>query len=137
MKTLIMTALVSALAMGASGLNFSGKWDVQVPDRRGRMQETTLTLNHVGNEVAGSFVTPREGSGSPASSEIWSGKVEGDTISFYIWTGRDQMVRMMYKGTMSGEQITFTVTGSPVNYNERGERTPPSGPQKVTAKRAK
>jgi hypothetical protein len=39
------------------------------------------------------------------------GKVEGDTLTFYVWVGGDEPVKQTYQGTMSGEEITFTVTG--------------------------
>jgi len=53
------------------------------------------------------------GTNSPVNNEIWGGKVAADTLSFYVWTGTDQPVKVSYRGTMSasGEEIVFTVTG--------------------------
>jgi hypothetical protein len=137
MRTLVLSALASTLAVAAPGMNFSGKWDLQIRGPRGQMQQTILVLNQVGDEVTGNVLTPRENSGSPASTQVYAGKVEGDTISFYMWAGRDQMTKVTYKGALSGEQILLIVTGSPVNYDFRGEAIAPSGPEKVIAKRVK
>jgi hypothetical protein len=139
MKTLILIVAVAAiLATAAPTANFSGKWAIDVPGRAGQAQQRTLILNQVGTEVTGLVAMGRgSSSGSPAGTEIYDGKAEGDTISFYVWEGRDQMAKVMYKGTLSAEQITFTVTGGPPSYNPRGDRVPPRPPQQVTAKRAK
>jgi hypothetical protein len=135
MKTLVLSALFGAVALAASAVNLSGKWAIQATGRGG---PTILVLNQVGDEVAGNITAALGGSsGSPVSTEIIDGKVEGSTITFYVWQGRDQMAKVMYKGLMSGEEIAFTVTGGPPSYNFRGERNTPPEPVKVTAKRAK
>lgn len=136
MIRLILSALSGVLTIAASSPNFSGKWVLEVPGPSRQVRQTILILNQVGNVVTGS-VLPTHGrsSASPAHTEIWDGKADGDTISFYIWEGRDQVAKVFYKGRLSGDQITFTVTGGAVSYNFRGQPNPPAKPRQVTAKR--
>lgn len=137
MKITLML-LMGALTVTAFGANFSGKWAIQIPDRNNQLREVILILNQVGDEVTGQFpATPGRGFASPTHTEIWDGKAEGETISFYIWDGRDQVAKVFYKGEMSGDQIAFSVTGSAPTYNFRGELNPPAKPRQVTAKRAR
>jgi hypothetical protein len=121
--------LLAGSAVLAQAANFSGKWVIEMPGR-GRAQ-LILVLNQVGKEVTGTIsarVDPY--SGSPVNTEVLGGVAEGDTISFYVWTGIDQPVKTFYKGTASGpDEIVFTVTGGPA----RGS----TEPQKLVAKRTK
>jgi hypothetical protein len=142
MRTMILSLLLGTVATAASAVNFSGKWAMQVPGRGGPMRSTmtmTLILNQVGNEVTGNIASAGSSSaGSPVNTEILDGKVDGDTITFYVWTGSDQPSKRYYKGTMSGEEITFTVTGAPIGMGfGGGQGRGPSGPQQLTAKRTK
>jgi hypothetical protein len=138
MRALILTALMGALAAPASTVNFSGKWTMEISDRPGRTIQATLILTQVGSEVSGSVVVrARASSGSPAGTEIYGGKVEGDVITFYVWTGDDTPVKVLYRGTLSDDEIHFTVTGSPVRFDVRGKRIESPGPQEVTARRTK
>jgi len=128
MKAPVWIVLLASFAFGASP-NFSGKWAMQNGSGRGggRGGPAILMLNQAGSEVTGTL-TQRidQGSGSPVGQEIWDGKVEGDTLTFYVWVGGDEPVKQTYKGTMSGDEIAFTVTGG------RG-----GAPQQAVAKRTK
>jgi hypothetical protein len=138
MKGLILTALLGVLAAPASAANFSGKWALELLDRPGRTLEVTLILNQVGSDVTGSALSrTRASHGSPAGSEIHAGQAEGDSVFFYVWTGRDKPVKRVFKGTLDGDEIRFTVTGGPVRFDVRGQRLDPLDPQEVTAKRTK
>jgi len=110
-------ALLAAAALPALAVNFSGRWAIQMAGSEGgRGGVTVLSLNQVGNEVAGTIHSPIEPwTNSPLNSGIWAGKVEGDALWFYIWTGTDQPVKNHYRGTLSasGEEIVFTVTRDP------------------------
>jgi hypothetical protein len=112
-------------------VNFSGKWALQGAGGGaggGRGAPTILSLTQAGAEATGTLsVRIDAGTNSPVNTEIWAGKVEGEKLSFYVWTGTDQPVKTIYVGTMSasGEEISFAVTGG------RG------GPQQVTARRAR
>jgi hypothetical protein len=114
----IAICLVSGSAFAA---NFSGKWALQVPSGRGQAT-VILQLNQAGNIVTGTLSPARvdAGTGSALSSEIFDPKVEGDTISFYVWRGTDKPAKQFYKGTMSGDQIDFTITGGPAPTNNFG-----------------
>ena len=133
MKILLLSLVIACVAVGASGVNFSGKWVMETPgSRAGQTVQTTLVLNHVGGEVIGTIATAaRSSSGAPAGREILDGKVENDTISFYVWGGRsDRPAKTFYKGTMSGDEIVFAVSGPGLRGGE-------SGPREMRAKRSK
>jgi len=137
MKLLKLSLLLGIMALPASATNFSGKWVIQVsgPSRGGPMPRITLILNQVGNEVEGAISSRIDAStGSPANVEILDGKVEGDTLTFYVWTGRDRPVKAYYKGVLSGEEIKFTVTGG---ADGPGGGARQGDPRQLTAKRAK
>ena len=140
MKTLTLSLLLG-LTLSASDANFSGKWIVEGTNRGPVRQSTTLILNQTGNEVTGSISSRiDEGSASPVYTEILDGKVDRDTIRFYVWIGLDRPVKAHYEGTLSGEEIKFTVTGGAA---ESGGLAGPSAgagqsaQRQVTAKRAK
>lgn len=130
MRMPVWVILLAAFALHAAGTNFSGKWALQSAAGRGggRGGPAILTLNHVGNEATGTLSSRiDQGSGSPAGQEILDGKVEGDTLTFYVWVGGDEPVKQIYKGTLAGDEITFTVTGG-----GRG-----AAAQQMTARRTK
>jgi hypothetical protein len=135
MKALLLIVMFASAALAASGVNFSGKWVIEGAGRGGQITpQNILVLNHVGDEVSGTFASAaRSSSGAPASREVLDGKVEGNTISFYVWAGRsDRPAKTFYKGIMTGEQIVFTVTGGATSI---GGAAPE--PREMTAKRAK
>ena len=139
MRTLVLSTLLGVAAIGASAENFSGKWALESPGRGGRGAPTILVLNQVGKEVTGTITARSDaGTGNPVNSEVLGGVVEGGTISFYVWSGTDQPVKTMYKGTASGEEIIlFTATGGPAGGGNYAPGRGQSGPQTVTAKRTK
>jgi hypothetical protein len=117
--------------------NFSGKWIIQNASRGGgRGGAQTLTLNQVGNEVTGELLGGGGGGGgsaAPINNELYEGKVDNGTLSFYVWRGTDKPYKVSYRGTLNatGDEIALTVTGLP------GRGAAPPGPQTVIAKRAK
>ena len=117
--------------------NFSGKWIIQGAGRGGgRGGGQTLTLNQVGNDVTGELLGgggSGGGSAAPINNELYDGKVDNGTLSFYVWRGTDKPYKVSYKGTLNatGDELALTVTGLP----GRGGAAP--APQTVTAKRAK
>jgi hypothetical protein len=113
-KTLLLGLFVVAVPLSAA--NFSGKWlftrQINTGGRGGAPM--VVTLNQVGNELTGSLSPPRGNStGSPANVDVFGGKVDGDTVSFYLWTGLDKPVRNFYQGKLNGDEIVFTVTVDP------------------------
>lgn len=104
---------VAVVLGGVGAQNFSGKWSLSTSQGQGRRSEI-LALNQVGNSVIGTL-GDRLGdvsAGTPQTNEIFEPKVDGDSISFYVWRGSDHPVKIFYKGTLSGDEIDFTVTGS-------------------------
>jgi len=121
---------------GQATPNVSGKWIIQAAARGGRGGSQTLTLNQVGNDVTGELLGGGGGGGgsaAPINNELYDGKVENGTLSFYVWRGTDKPYKVTYKGQLNaaGDEITLTLTGVP------GRGSSPSTPQTVTAKRAK
>ncbi len=134
MTSILYVALSLALAAQVAP-NFSGKWIIQGAGR-GRGGNPTLTLNQVGTEVTGELVGGGGGGGgsaAPINNELYGGKAENGTVSFYVWRGTDKPYKTVYKGTLNGagDEIAFTVTGLP------GRGGSPATPQTLTAKRAK
>src|SRR5215472_6793464 len=117
MKSMLAVLLLVGATHSAFAVNFSGKWAIESPAgaRGGRGGPTIITLNQVGNEVAGTVGGRGGGGGSsaPVGSEILGGKVEGNVLTFYVWTGQDEPTKTTYKGTLSpsGDEIQFTITG--------------------------
>jgi hypothetical protein len=133
MRVLVFIATLSALVAGQAGPNFSGKWTIPSV---GRAPAQTLTLNQIGNEVAGELLGGGGGGGgsaAPINNELHDGKTENTAISFYVWRGTDKPYKVTYKGTLNaaGDEIAFTVSGLPA----RPDGSP--APLTVTAKRAK
>jgi hypothetical protein len=112
MTSLILSLLVAVLAIASPVANFSGKWVIEAQGRSPGQPVTTLILNQIGNQVTGSISSRTDAfSASPVNTEILDGVVENDTVTFYVWTGLDRPVKTFYKGTFSGDEIKFTVTG--------------------------
>jgi hypothetical protein len=118
MKTLAMFLVLAALAVTASAENFSGHWMVETPGRGGQVQQTILVLNQNGGVVTGTLSTRLDaGTASPVNNQIWGGKADANTITFYVWRGSDRPWKQTYTGTISGDEITFAVTGAPSATN--------------------
>ncbi len=138
MRLLILSFLLSVAALSAPVVNFSGKWVMEGANPGPMRQPTVLILNQVGNEVTGSISSRNfAASASPTHTEVLDGKVEGDTLTFYVWTGLDRPVKAYYKGTLSGEEIKFTVTGGVAFGGIAGPSADQQGPRQIIAKRAK
>ena len=117
----VCTLLAGAmLACGAKG-GVNGKWIAQLPAREGQTRETTFNLKAEGNKLTGTV------SGRQGDTPISDGQINGDEISFTVTANfRDNEVKLLYKGKVSGNEIHFTRT------REGGDQPP----QEFTAKRA-
>ena len=137
MKTMLCAAAFAVMLVTQAAPNVSGKWVIQGAGRGGgRGGGQTLTLNQVGNEVTGELLGGGGGGGgsaAPINNELYDGKAQDGTLSFYVWRGTDQPYKVTYKGTLNaaGDELALTVTG------QRGRGGAPPAPQTVTAKRAK
>ena len=115
-RFLKLLAMICIACTTAWGVNVSGKWAIKVPIQRfGRETVLILLLNQAGDKISGTLIPDRGdiSTGSPQSNEIFDAKVEGNTLSFYVWRGTDQPAKQMYKGVVSEDEIQFTVTGGP------------------------
>jgi hypothetical protein len=136
MKIAVCALALASIAAQAP-VNFSGKWTIQGGGGgRGRGAAPTLTINQVGDAVTGELAGGGGGGGgsaAPINNELYGGKVENGTLSFYVWRGTDKPYKTSYTGTLNaaGDEMTFTVTGMP------GRGGAPPGPQTITAKRVK
>ena len=129
MKLRLLALVFFVAALPVLGANVSGKWIFTRQAGSGGRGPAPMvvTLNQVGSELSGSITPPRGNStGSPANVEVLGGKIEGETVSFYIWTGMDKPVKNYYSGKLNGDQILFSVTA---------ENVP--APFQVVAKRAR
>ena len=140
MRSILCGVLFVACALAAQAANFSGKWALQNAGGRGgggRGGPTILQLSQSGSDVSGTITLRIDaGSNAPVNMEIFGGKADGDTLTFYVWTGTDEPVKTVYRGTTSGDEIAFTVTGGPAAAGGRGGGNP-GGPQQITARRVK
>lgn len=101
----LMTAglLLGMLALTAMAADVSGKWTAQVPGRGGQTREQTFNLKVDGSTLTGTV------SGRMGDTPIAEGKVDGDQISFsQTMEFNGNSVKLVYKGTISGDEIKFT-----------------------------
>lgn len=106
----------------------SGKWVAQMPGRGGQTREATFTFKADGEALTGTISGPR------GDMEITDGKISGDQISFsQIMEFNGNQMKILYKGTISGDEITFTRTRE---GGGGGGRKGGGGPMQFTAKRA-
>jgi hypothetical protein len=116
----MLATLLGVLVFSASAADITGKWTAQVPGRGGQTQETTFNLKADGDMLTGAISTQR------GEMPISDGKISGDNISFTVkMSFQGNEMKMLYKGTVSGDQIKFTRT------REGADRT-----QEFTAKRS-
>ena len=125
MKTLALCFSILQFSATARADNCSGKWVLESTGRGGQVQRAVLILNQVGDSVTGT-VSGRNnpGAASPINTEIYGGKVEGDTISFYIWQGSDRPWKQQFTGKLSGDEIVFTVTRDRPLSQQNGQGQP-------------
>jgi hypothetical protein len=140
MKTFAILLAIAVLAVTTLAENFSGHWMVETPGRGGQVQQMILALNQNGGVVTGTLSARLDaGTASPVNNQIWGGKADGNTITFYVWRGSDKPWKQTYAGTINGDQITFTITDAPHATNNfappaRGG-TAQNASVQVTAKR--
>ena len=137
MPSLIVTICAMMLAAAQGSTNFSGKWSMPQAGRNGARSVSVLTINQGASAISGTLTSGRAdlGTGSPVNTEIFGGKVEGDTITFYVWRGTDKPAKQFYKGVMHGDEIDFTVTGGPAPTIVPPNAPPPAASTQITAKR--
>jgi opacity protein-like surface antigen len=136
MRKLMTTGvLFGLLAMTALAADITGKWTAQMPGRGGQgrggqgragqgggqAHVSTFNFKVDGNMLTGTV------SGRQGDMPIADGKIDGDQISFtQTLDFNGNTVKLIYKGTVSGDQITLT------RQREGDDRQP----QEFIAKRA-
>jgi len=99
----ITSAFVLAGTLALQAADISGKWTAQVPGRDGQTREATFTFKVEGEKLTGTT------SGRNGDVAITDGTVKGDAIAFtVVMNFQGNEVKMLYKGTVAGEEIKFT-----------------------------
>jgi hypothetical protein len=99
----ITSAFVLAGTLALHAADISGKWTAQVPGRDGQTREATFTFKVEGEKLTGTTT------GRGGEVPITDGTVKGDAIAFtVVMNFQGNEVKMLYKGTVAGEEIKFT-----------------------------
>jgi hypothetical protein len=100
MRIACSLALLLALAMAA---DISGKWTGDMPGRGGDTTSTTFTFKVEGEKLTGSMTGPQ------GDIPLQEGQVSGSQVSFSTTLDfGGNSVKILYKGTVSGDQIKMT-----------------------------
>ena len=114
----LLAGVLAGTSLLAQGVNVSGKWSVERVAPNGNVQRLPIELNQIGARVYGTVGGGGGGGGSaaPINNEIHEGKVDGSTVTFYVWRGADRPFKVQYTGVLSarGDELAFTVAGGPV-----------------------
>lgn len=122
MKTAIrMICFLGLVLSVALAADLSGKWTGDMPGRGGDATPTTFTFKVSGDTLTGSMTGPQ------GDVPLAEGKVAGNQVSFSTTLDfNGNTVKILYKGTVSGDQIKMT------REREGGNGTP----REFTIKRA-
>ena len=103
MKTVFACFLALFLSSLIAAADISGKWAGDVPGRGGDMTPMTFTFQVDGDKLTGSMTGPQ------GEVPLQDGKVSGDQIAFSTTLDfGGNTVKIIYKGTLSGEQLKMT-----------------------------
>jgi len=102
-RSILVLAILLAVALGALAADVTGKWVAQIPGRDGQTRETTFTFKVEADKLTGS-ISGRQGQETPISE----GKISGDTLSFTVSMERGgDTIKQIYTGKISGDEIKF------------------------------
>jgi hypothetical protein len=103
MKTVFACFLALFLSSPTAAADISGKWAGDVPGRGGDMTPMTFTFKADGDKLTRSMTGPQ------GDVPLQDGKVSGDQIAFSTTLDfGGNTVKIIYKGTLSGEQLKMT-----------------------------
>ena len=137
MKTLTLVFSILLFSNSARGDNCSGKWVLETAGPRGHEQRIVLILNQTGETLTGTISGRNNPAmASPVNTEIYGGKVEGGTVSFYIWLGNDQPWKRHFKGKLSGDEIVFTITSDGPPSSQQYDPDQSTSTTNATARRS-
>jgi hypothetical protein len=107
MKRTIAAMIVTLAFAGlARAEDANGKWNSEFDSGVGH-QKYTFTLKVEGMTITGT--AHRDVDGEISDSKLTDGKIDGDKITFVETLKRDdQDIRVEYKGTIKGDEITLT-----------------------------
>jgi hypothetical protein len=122
-KLAILTMILCAVSFAATAAGIDGKWTSESKRGDNTIQQT-LTLKSDGGALTGTVETSFNG--NSRSTDIKSGKVDGDKFSFsMVQRGKQGEVTVTWEGTVSGDELKGT------QKREGGDQSRP-----FTAKRA-
>src|SRR5438105_1772087 len=103
MKTSFICFLLLLFASVVGAADISGKWAGDVPGRGGNTTPSTFTFKADGDKLTGSMTGPQ------GDVPLQEGKVSGDQIAFSTTLDfGGNTVKIIYKGTVSGDEIKMT-----------------------------
>ena len=104
-KMLVIAVLIAASLVCAYAADITGKWTAQFDTQVG-LQKYTFEFKAEGTALTGKALGNIAGTDS--ASDIRDGKINGNDISFVeMQKYQGQEVRIVYKGTVSGDEIKF------------------------------
>jgi hypothetical protein len=111
LAVLILSSLVSVYAA-----DITGKWTTEFDSQVGK-QSYTFEFKVDGAKLTGTATSKIKGqdgaTANEAKTQIQDGKIEGDKVTFFEnlpYQGQD--LKIVYTGTVSGDQIKFSRTVS-------------------------
>ena len=95
--------LIAVLALALSAAEVSGTWKGSF-DFNGTAVPLTINLKNAADGLTGTI------EGLPTTpTEIHDGKVDGDSVTFWIKTDyQGETYKIVYKGKVNGDEIHFT-----------------------------
>ena len=98
-----LTGLLMMLATLLYSADATGKWKATL-DAGGETHDLTFDLKASGDTLTGAFSAV----GQP--SEIKDGKIQGDTVSFWVVSEyQGQSIKLVFKGQVLDSEIHFTM----------------------------
>lgn len=121
-RTLSAFTALLCFTLVAAAADVTGKWTAESPGRNGTPSVTTFEFKAAGAKLEGTVTTNR--GGTPTTTPIADGKVDGDTITFsQTMTMQGNEMKMTYTGKVKADTIELTREGG-------------RGPQTMIAKKA-
>jgi hypothetical protein len=103
MRTILIAGMLLVMAAGAQAADLAGKWSGDVPGRGGDTTPATFTFKVDGEKLTGSMT------GAQGELPLQEGKVSGGQVSFSTtFDAGGNTIKILYKGTLSGDQLKMT-----------------------------
>ena len=103
MRTIQIAGMLLLMAGLALAADVSGKWTGDVPGRGGDTTPATFTFKVAGDKLTGTMTAAQ------GELPLQEGKVSGNDISFSTtFDAGGNSIKILYKGTLSGDQLKMT-----------------------------